>query len=95
MTCSIDGCERPAVARGLCRVCHQRARRAAKRAQQGTQEDRRATLVVQSLSDSTKPILFSLRLSEHEHRQLVRIAQQRNTNMSDALRQLIREEAEQ
>lgn len=94
MTCSIETCERHAVARGLCKTCHQRARRHAKRAQEGTQEARRATLIPQPLPGSARNILVTLRLSEYEHRQLVRIAQQRNTTMSDALRQLIREEAE-
>lgn len=81
--CSIDGCCKPLRAHGLCNMHYERQRRAIVK-QGRPHRPREAT-----------DIMFSLRLSEHEHRQLVSISTQRNCTLSDTLRQLIREEAEQ
>jgi len=84
--CSVDGCGRPAVARGLCKRCHQNARRAAKRADTPRELQ---PLCVAPPREGIE-IMFNVRLSEADRAALDRIARARGLTAAAAIRELIR-----
>lgn len=87
MRCSVDGCERMAVARGLCKACHQRQRRAAERAERPRE--------LQPLADTnpTRAELdenFNFRLSRAELAKLHHLADRAEMPASALIRAWIR-----
>lgn len=87
MCCSVEGCERPAVARGLCKVCHQRQRRAAQRAERPRElAPLAATQPTQTQLDQN----FNFRLSLAELHKLHYLAERAQMPASTLLRAWIR-----
>lgn len=87
MCCSVEGCERPAVARGLCKVCHQRQRRAAQRAERPREL---APLATSSPATAPADEAFHFRLSRAELEKLHHLADRAQMPASTLLRAWIR-----
>lgn len=85
--CKVDGCSRPVAARGLCKVCHQRQRRAARRAE--TPRQLKPIFIDDPREDME--VVFAIRLSEPDRARLDCIARERGLTCAALIRLWIKE----